>query len=1053
MKRIYLLAGFMSATLFSNAQVTTNGGSGLNAGYPSLASAITALNGIGTATSAVLITVDNDEVAPAGGFNLTATGGPFAQITINGNNKVLTGSASQVAGSLTDAVFKVIGGDFITIQNFQIRENAANINKDFATNNMTEWGVALLNASTTNGAQNVAVLGNNISLDRTYPNSFGIYSNSNHASNSLTLSSATNSGGRNSSYIINGNSLSGVNLGIVIVGSPGFMSLNITIGETDPESLNTGNAVDTYGYSDQFSDFPYLPKVVSGIMIVNTLTSSINKNTCFTTNGLDVATIIRGISSSTAGAPVFPVNPAANISLNGNVISIRSGISTCTVEPIYNALGSATASLRVAKNTFLIYTNRGTDPTGPVYFIHNAGSTLNQTIENNEFNNITHNTAGEINFIRISGSVLGTGTQNIKNNYINDGFTRTATGTIGSPVVTKGIYITSDALSSANATIEYSGNNFSEFSLSGVNNFVGIESLDGGGVTSPAPIASTGVGKKIIGNTVSNIIGVTGGSVTGIIVSNGSSMSKHNMVSENTISTLSLPVPIVGIMVNASENQYTDVMNNTVRDLTSTSSTVYGISSNATNSMISGNRVYNLSSTGLTAGIRMGGVTQSAYKNLIYSISNTANESSHGIWGNMAATNGAVGTIYNNYIGAITAPAATGLSAVNGMTLMGTSNNSYQVYFNTIYLNATSTGSTFGSSGIQFSQDIASLDLRNTIIVNISTPGNNGANSPANGVSAALRRMSGTMGMVPANYATTSNNNLFWVNPNASNNTRWTYAEGTSTITNPQRFTDNVKAFFGNRDQASFEELPPFLSTTTGNANYLHINSAVQTFVESKAQPIGFITDDYDGDVRNATTPDIGADEINGVLPVTMISFSGQRIGNDNLLKWSTSTEINNRGFEVLRSINGVDFGSIGMVASQAPDGNSQQKLNYEYRDIKTNTVTYYYQLKQTDIDGRTTLSSIVKIDGIEYTNLRINAVYPNPAVSTINTMVYAPGRDRLNISIVDINGRVVNNSVNQVDRGNNTISVNIGKLSNGIYMLKMVNDKGETVVQRFMKQ
>jgi hypothetical protein len=1050
MKRIYLMAALLVATFYSFAQVTTNGGGGLNANYPSLASAITALNGLGTPATSVLINVTNDEVAPAGGFLITATGGPFANITIDGGGKKLTASPAHGAGSLTDAVIKVVGGDFIILQNFTIEENPANTNITLGANNMTEWAIALLSASTINGTQNIAILSNTISLDRTYPNSMAIYSNSNHASTTLALSSATNNSGRNRSITINENSISEVNLGIVVVGSPNFMSDNITIGQSNPVSLNTGNSILPFGYSNVFSDYPNVPKIVTGIMIVNVITSSINKNTAYTSNGEDIATAIRGISVSNSVGAVFPVNPAANISINGNVLSARTGVASCTVESIYNSLSNNTANLRIAANIFLTYTNRDVNPIGYVYFIHNAGNLMTLTIENNQYNNIAHNTTGEINFIRVSGSMIGSGTQNIKSNIIGEGgFTRTAVGTLGSPIVTKGLYVTSDALSSPTSTIEYSANNFSTIRLAGVNDFVGIETRDGGGVS----VASTGAAKTVSGNIVSNITGVTGGSVTGIIASSGSSMNKHNVISGNMINTISLPATIVGVMVTVSDNQYTDVMNNTIRDLTSTSSTVYGISTDATNSAVSRNQVYNLSSTGLTAGIRLGGVTQSAFRNLIYTISNTANESSHGIWGNMSSTVGAVGTIYNNYIGNILAPAATGLSAVNGMTLMGTSDNSYQVYFNTIYLNASSAGGTFGSTGIQFSPDIANLDLRNTIIVNISNTGNSGANSPANGVSAALRRMSGTNAVIPANYATTSNNNLFWVNPNVSNNTRWTYAEGTTTITNPNRFTDDVKAFFGNREQASFEELPPFISTTTGNANYLHVSNAVQSFVESKAQPIGFITVDYDGDPRNATTPDIGADEINGVLPVNMISFAGQRLGNDNLLTWATATEVNNRGFEVLRSINGVDFGSVGYVATQATDGNSQRKLNYEYRDIKTNTITYYYQLKQIDTDGKTTLSSIVKIDGIEYTHLKINALYPNPAINTINTMIYAPGRNRLEVSIVDMNGRIVNNSVNQLDRGNNTISVNIGNLGKGMYMLKIVNTDGETVVQRFMKQ
>lgn len=67
-------------------------------------------------------------------------------------------------------------------------ENPANTTTAAASNNMTEWGVAVLYASTTNGAQNITIQNNTIDLDRTYQNTFGIYSNSTHSATSVTTS-------------------------------------------------------------------------------------------------------------------------------------------------------------------------------------------------------------------------------------------------------------------------------------------------------------------------------------------------------------------------------------------------------------------------------------------------------------------------------------------------------------------------------------------------------------------------------------------------------------------------------------------------------------------------------------------------------------------------------------------------------------------------------------------------------------------------------------------------------------------------------------------------
>jgi hypothetical protein len=48
------------------------------------------------------------------------------------------------------------------------------------------------------------------------------------------------------------------------------------------------------------------------------------------------------------------------------------------------------------------------------------------------------------------------------------------------------------------------------------------------------------------------------------------------------------------------------------------------------------------------------------------------------------------------------------------------------------------------------------------------------------------------------------------------------------------------------------------------DATFLHINTAVATAIEGGAMVIA-ITTDFDGNARNASTPDIGADEFAGV--------------------------------------------------------------------------------------------------------------------------------------------------------------------------------------------
>lgn len=68
-------------------------------------------------------------------------------------------------------------------------------------------------------------------------------------------------------------------------------------------------------------------------------------------------------------------------------------------------------------------------------------------------------------------------------------------------------------------------------------------------------------------------------------------------------------------------------------------------------------------------------------------------------------------------------------------------------------------------------------------------------------------------------------------------------------------------------------------------------------------------------------------------LPVTLLSFSGYKDGSRNQLSWTTGTEINNRGFDVQRSADGINYTSIGFVNSLATGGNSNDQLSYRFTD------------------------------------------------------------------------------------------------------------------------
>jgi len=112
-------------------------------------------------------------------------------------------------------------------------------------------------------------------------------------------------------------------------------------------------------------------------------------------------------------------------------------------------------------------------------------------------------------------------------------------------------------------------------------------------------------------------------------------------------------------------------------------------------------------------------------------------------------------------------------------------------------------------------------------------------------------------------------------------------------------------------------------------------------------------------------------------LPVSLAKFEIAKTNNGVALDWSTATEQNNRGFDVERSSNGADWQSIAFLNTKANKGNSTELVNYQYTDVTPNNGANMYRLKQTDMDGKTSIS-MVKTISINIA-LSIN-IYPNPA-------------------------------------------------------------------------
>ena len=417
--------------------VTSTTGSSTTASYATLAAAVTAINGGAVHSGAIVcyINAGYTETAPAGGYSITASGTSGAPITFIKNgvgaNPVFTASTSNTIGSINDAIFKIIGGDYITIDGFTLQESTNSTTGGVAPsnattgNNMTEFGVVLFYGFATNNCQNITLKNNTIDLDRRYQNTFGIYANSTHTSTNMTASTtATGNAGGTNNLTITTNNITDVNIGIVVVGPTAFADFNdnVVIG-----GAGLGNTITNYGTTNIFSGYVNVAGSVNGILLRNTLTATVSNNTVTSSVGGVTAGTLNGIqipaASNTPSGLTFTVN------INSNNISLKSGLIAGAMNGIILPSGSAstTSILNVNNNDFNNF-GHTVAGTGAITFISNASTHLTTTISNNTFTNLNVNTTGNVTFISNNVTVPAGGIKNLNSNSIVTAFNKTGAG-------------------------------------------------------------------------------------------------------------------------------------------------------------------------------------------------------------------------------------------------------------------------------------------------------------------------------------------------------------------------------------------------------------------------------------------------------------------------------------------------------------------------------------------------------------------------------------------------------------------------------------------------
>ncbi|MEI9935110.1 MAG: T9SS type A sorting domain-containing protein [Ferruginibacter sp.] len=178
------------------------------------------------------------------------------------------------------------------------------------------------------------------------------------------------------------------------------------------------------------------------------------------------------------------------------------------------------------------------------------------------------------------------------------------------------------------------------------------------------------------------------------------------------------------------------------------------------------------------------------------------------------------------------------------------------------------------------------------------------------------------------------------------------------------------------------------------------------------------------------------------ILPLNLLSFTGQLVNSESLLQWKTADEINTAYFDIERSSDDIHFTLLKTIPAKGTGDNS-----YTGVDAQTQAGDNYYRLKSVDNDGGYTYSSTILISKAADQPISTLVIYPDPANNQL-VVQYSDAGSNAILNIYSLTGqKELTTSMN----GPSPKTLDISSLATGTYILEY-NSGTKTIKKKFVK-
>jgi len=175
-------------------------------------------------------------------------------------------------------------------------------------------------------------------------------------------------------------------------------------------------------------------------------------------------------------------------------------------------------------------------------------------------------------------------------------------------------------------------------------------------------------------------------------------------------------------------------------------------------------------------------------------------------------------------------------------------------------------------------------------------------------------------------------------------------------------------------------------------------------------------------------------------LPVTFTNIAARKAGAGVQVFWNVAGEKDVVRYEVERSTNGRDFTKVGEMAANRNAG-------YSFTDNQPLNGVSFYRVRNVDLDGKFTYTSVVRLNLNKSISLR---AFPQPAVNIL-TVEHGSVNSKGALTLSTADGRVVYQT--EVLQDVNQTVINLSSYRSGLYIVRFDNGSGQVESIKVVKQ